>query len=133
MQNIKEIKKHLEEISSNILITYDEYNIKDKSISPAGYTIYSTGMISVNTHNLKLINSGFPLDKRIKEKEKIEEAKDEVTIIISYLLHELYGYQKNSYKTNNLNLSSPTYFIENGEIYKITILNLNEKKVTKRF
>ena len=133
MQNVEEIKKHLEEISTSIFITYVDHNKKKKPKLTLAYTTYNTGMISVNTHKLKLIQSGQPLDKKIQDKNKIEEAKDDAAKIIYYLLHEVNGHKKYSYKTNNLNLSSPKYFIEKGNIYKLIMIDLNEKKKTKIF
>ena len=121
MQNLSELKKHLKEIETSIFVTH---NSNDKN---AAYTHIKSGIVSVNIHNIKqLKNLDFPLNKALPQ-DKIEIGKSIAGKIIYYLLHEINGHKKYSFKINKI-MSSPTNFIENGKIYNLCQKNSNSKR-----
>ena len=126
MQNLDEIKKHLKEIETNIFVIHDLNN------KNCANTDIVSGIVSVNVHNInhyKLLD--FPLDKELPE-EKKEIGEIVASKIVYYLLHEINGHKKFSYKKNKYP-KSPTKFIENGEIYSLCPKNsyLKGEKIIK--
>ena len=120
MQNLEEIKKHLKEIETNIFVIHDLDN------KTCAYTDIISGIVSVNIHSIKKFKSlNIPLNKELpKDKKEIGEII--ASKIIYYLLHEINGHKKFSYKKNKY-YRSPSKFIENGEIYTLCQKNSNLK------
>ena len=118
MQNLSEIKKHLKKIESSIFVIHD---LDNKSYA---FTDIESGMVSINIHKIKPVKLGFPLDKTLQNNQ-IEMGKNIACKFIYYLLHEINGHKKFSYKKNN-NSPSPSNFFENGTIYKFANINSKE-------
>ena len=111
MLNINEVKKHLKEISLNIISTH---NLNKKHLA---WTNMASGIISINIFNLLKSNLIISLDKKLED-SKIEYGKNIAAKIIYYILHELNGHKKFGYKKDSSTIS-PKKFIKNGKIYKI--------------
>ena len=112
MQNLDEIKKHLKEIETDIFVTH-ELNNKDFA-----NTDIISGLVSVNVHNIKQYKLlDYPLNKALPDDKK-EIGEIVASKIVYYLLHEINGHKKFSFKKDKY-FNSPTKFIENGEIYTL--------------
>ncbi len=120
MQNLEELKKHLQQIETSIFV------IHEKNDKTCAYTNIKSGIVSVNVPQIKQYKSlNFPLDKTIPE-NKYEIGKIVASKIIYYLLHEIHGHKKFSFEKNNYNLS-PQKFIKNGGILTLCQQNSEEE------
>ena len=124
MQNINELKKHLLDIETSIFVTHDMKN------NGVAYTNIRSGIVSVNTHNIKgFKNLVISLNKKLP-KNKIELGNSIASKIIYYLLHEINGHKKFSFNKKKF-VNSPTMFIENGKIYALCRRDSNLKGKNK--
>lgn len=65
MQNLDELRKHLKEIETNLLVIHD---IDNKNLAN---TDISSGIVSINVHNIGQFESfDYPLDKKLTEDKK---------------------------------------------------------------
>ena len=120
MQNLEELKKHLKEIETNIFVIHD---LNNKSFA---YTNTRSGIVLINVHNIKQYKFfNYPLDKKLTKDNK-EIGEIIASKIIYYMLHEINGHKKFSYKKNK-DENSPTKFIEDGKIYTLCEKNSNLK------
>ena len=120
MQNLYELKKHLQEIETNIFVIHD---LNKKHFA---FTNIKSGIVSINVHNIeqyKLFNH--PLDKALTKENK-ELGEIIASKIVYYMIHETNGHKKFSYKKNKI-VVSPRKFIEKGEVYTLCERNSNEK------
>jgi len=113
MTNLNEIKKHLEEIFIETLITYKENK------RTCAFIISKTGAVAINLYNIPEHEKYF-LEKKLEENE-MAGGKNVAAKIVVFLLHELNGHKKFLYNRED-SIDSPFYFIENGKIYFLDYL-----------
>lgn len=126
MKNLDEMRKDLNEIESNNFVIYD---LNNKNLAVTNIT---SGVASVNIHHIKQFKYfDIPLNKKLPEDKK-EIGEIIAAKIIYYLLHEINGHKKFSYKKNK-SFNSPIKFIENGNIYTLCQKNslLKGKNIIK--
>ena len=103
MKNLDELRKHLKQLETNLLIIHD---IDNKNLSD---TYIRSGIVSINVHNIGQFESfDYPLDKKLTEDKK--EIGEIIAIkMIYYMLHEINGHKKFYYKKNKKRIPYKIY------------------------
>ena len=112
MENISEVKKHLNDIIPQIISFYSNSEIDNCAISSSyiGLTTININSLKKNYNNIELTN--------VLNKENIKKGKAFAAKIIIYLFHEVIGHIKFSY-SNRCKYISPSKFIQNSQILKL--------------